>query len=52
MEPYLEKIIKIPESTTIIILSGKPFQNKYFYKNAEKIKARLNLNETKPQVIF
>jgi len=50
MEPYLEKIIKIPESTTIIILSGKPLpKTNIFIKNAEKIKARLNLNETKPQ---
>lgn len=50
LEPYIEKITKIPESTTIIVLSGKPLtKTNAFVRNADKIKARLNLNEIKPQ---
>lgn len=49
-EPYIEKIIKLPEPTTLIILSGKSLpKTNTFIKNAEKIKAKLNLNESKPQ---
>ena len=50
LEPYIEKIEKIPEQTTLIILSNKQLtKTNAFIKNAGRLKAKLNLNELKPQ---
>ena len=50
LEGFLEKIEKIPVSTTIIILSGKSLpKTNIFLKNSQKLKARVNINESLPK---
>lgn len=50
IEPYIEKIMKLPETTTLIILSGKSLpKTNAFIKNSQKLRAKLNLNEAVPQ---
>ena len=50
LEPYIEKIEKIPDQTTLVILSNKQLtKTNIFIKNVGTLKAKLNLNELKPQ---
>lgn len=50
LEPYISKLEKIPEPTTVIILSGKSLsKTNSFIKNTQKLKAKLNINEVAPQ---
>ncbi|MBW6441920.1 hypothetical protein K0B04_03415 [Patescibacteria group bacterium] len=50
MDSFIEKMEKIPDSTTLIILSGKTLpKTNAFIKNSLKLKAKMNLNEKAPQ---
>lgn len=50
LNPYIEKLEQVPDTTTIIILSNKTLpKTNALLKNSARIKAKLNLNETVPQ---
>ncbi len=50
LDNFIEKMEKIPETTTIIILSGKSLsKTNVFIKNSQRLKAKLNVNEIIPQ---
>jgi DNA polymerase III delta subunit len=50
MDPYIDKMEKVPDATTVIILSNKTLpKTNIFIKNSSRFRAKPSLNELAPQ---